>query len=170
MCDYRFEGLVAAGLRHVEDLELSWHHSSWVLQQLEVWLGLFLLLFLLLLILLLLLTLLDLLWHRSSIFCIRTTLLIHYNHLYIFVSVLVSSKFVFIYQLSYLSQVFNNLSLSEKHDQTHNNHNPFFSLKSGIIWQFRRVMSNTIVALFLSAVIQSFPAVVPLMASDLLGY
>lgn len=61
VCDYRFEGLVAAGLRHVEDLELSWHHSSWVFQQLEVWLSLFLLLLLLLLILLLLLTLLDLL-------------------------------------------------------------------------------------------------------------
>lgn len=70
---HRFEGLVAAGLGHVEDFELGWHHSGRVFQELEVWLRLFLLLLLLLFILLLLLTLLDLLRQRSSIVCIKTT-------------------------------------------------------------------------------------------------
>lgn len=59
---YRFEGLVAARLGHVEDFELSWHHSGRVLQELEVWLRLFLLLFLLFLLLLLLLFFLLLLF------------------------------------------------------------------------------------------------------------
>lgn len=45
---YRFEGLVATGLRHGENFELSRHHPGWVLQELEVWLHLFFLLFLLL--------------------------------------------------------------------------------------------------------------------------
>lgn len=43
---YRLEGLVATGLRHGENFELSRHHPGWVLQELEVWLHLFFLLFL----------------------------------------------------------------------------------------------------------------------------
>lgn len=65
VCYYRFEGLVAAALRHGEDFELGRHHSGWVLQQLEVWLGFFLLLFLLLFVLLLFFTLLHLLRLRK---------------------------------------------------------------------------------------------------------
>lgn len=71
----RFEGLVAAALGHGEDFELSWHHSGWVFQQLEVWLCFFLLLLLLVFILLLLFTLLDLLRQRSRIIRIRITAL-----------------------------------------------------------------------------------------------
>lgn len=59
---YRFEGLVAAGLWHREDFELSWHHSGWVLQELEIWFHLLFLLF----ILLLFLTFLDLLRRKNE--------------------------------------------------------------------------------------------------------